>query len=218
MLWSLCSLFFCWLAFRELRGARSEHRSPEPLYLPYLLLVLGLAAACAWPPLQAWRFERFLEARATRLADGRPASVHCNTVIDSIFDQHMLAGGHANPRTGEIVIQKPWCEILRDYLDAPDRAGEREIISLNLFTHEAMHIRGELNEAVTECQAVQRNVRAARMLGVPDPIAKAHARRYYEELYALRAQGSDSGRHYHSAECFPGGALDERLPDSTWAP
>jgi len=217
MLWLLGSLFFCALIVRELVGAWRADR-PDPIYLPYLILIGTLAIACAWPAVSTWRFERFLEQHAMRLTDGKPASVHCNTVLDTMFDRNLLAAGHANPETGEIVFQTPWCDVLRNYLDDPAGADDREIVSLNLFTHEAMHIRGEMNEAVTECQSVQHNYRAARLLGVPDTLAKAHARRYYEVLYAARAQVGGYGGVYFSDRCGPGQEMDLGLPDSTWSP
>ena len=217
MLLTLCALFFAWLAVREIFGNFRSER-PEPIFLPYLLLVSVLAVACAWPPLSAWRFERFLEEKAMMLTDGKPVTVHCNTVFDTMLDRQQLAAGHANPSTGEIVFQKPWCSHLRDYLNDPEAADEREIASLNLFTHEAMHIRGELNEAVTECQAVQRNYRAARLLGVPDTVARHTAQRYYSQLYVLRQSSGAHAANYYSADCAPGSALDERLHYSTWSP
>ncbi len=217
MLWILCSLFFCGLVVRELFGSGRGGR-PEPIYLPYLVLVSVLAAAFAWPPLSTWRFERFLEDKAMLLADGKPVSVHCNTIIDTMFDRNMLAAGHANPQTGEIVFQTPWCDVLRDYLDDPQQADDERIVSLNLFTHEVMHIRGEMNEAMTECQSVQYNRRAARLLGVPEPLATQHARRYYSELYALRGRIGGYSGMYFSEQCAPGLAMDQRLPDSTWSP
>jgi hypothetical protein len=216
MLWIFCSLFFCGLVVRELFGAWRKDR-PDPIYLPYLALITLLAIAFAWPPVSVWRFERFLEDKARLLADGKPVSVHCNTVFDTMLDPNMLAAGHANPRTGEIVVQKPWCKVLRDYLDNPEQADDEELASLNLLTHEVMHIRGELNEAVTECQSVQYNYRAARLLGVPDALAKQHARRYYTELYALRGRVGGLSGTYFSDQCGPGKALDLGLTDSTWS-
>lgn len=216
MLWLLGSLFFSVLIVRELLGAGRADR-PDPVYPPYLILLAALAVACAWPAVNTWRFERFLAEKAMALTDGKPASVHCNSVLDTMLDRNLLAAGHANPETGEIVFQTPWCDVLREYLDDPASAGDRQIVSLNLFTHEAMHIRGELNEAVTECNAVQHNYRAARLLGVPDAQAKAHASRYYRTLYASRGQVGGYGGMYFSERCGPGLDMDLRLPDSTWA-
>src|SRR5271165_4386050 len=102
MLWLLASLFFLWCAFREIRGsyvARPGYDFPTPVTKPYLALVLVLAAACGWPVVHRWYFERVLSEKATELADNHRARVHCNTAFDTMLDPEMLASGHANPRT-----------------------------------------------------------------------------------------------------------------------
>jgi hypothetical protein len=158
-----------------------------------------------------------LSVKATELADNHRARVHCNTVLDTMLDPEMLAAGHANPQTGKIGIQHPWCSRLMSYLRHPGRASEDELWSLGMFTHESMHVRGELNEAITECEAVQRNYRAAKLLGVPDDIARRNAVDYYNVLYKRRGTTGGMQSAYYSDQCAPGKAMDERLSDSTWA-
>jgi hypothetical protein len=220
VLWLVLSLLFLWLAYREVRASvvvPAGFDSTRPVYKPYLAVVLALAVLCAWPPLHRWHFEHFLAVRATELADNHRARVHCNTLFDSIFDPELLAAGHADPRTGQIVIQPPGCTVLSSYLSHPERASEQEIWSLGLFTHESMHVRGEMNEPRTECQAVQRNYRAARLLGVPDRVAKENALAYYRIIYLRRQQLGIMQAMYFSPDCAPGKAWDEHLSDSTWA-
>jgi hypothetical protein len=220
MLWLAISLFFLWCAWREVRASivpPPDYDFPRPIYTPYLAAVLILAALFAWPTLHRWYFEHYLSAMATILADGHRAKVHCNTVLDTMFDREMLAAGHASPTTGRIVIQAPWCDRLSAYLRHPQRADPEELASLNLLTHESMHVRGEMNEAVTECQAVQRNARAARLMGVADDVARRNARDYYDTVYQWRSEVGGLAGSYYSRDCAPGKALDERLEDSTWA-
>jgi hypothetical protein len=220
MLWLLASLFFWWCALREIRGsfvARAGYDSPTPVTKPYLALVSALAFACAWPPVHTWYFEGLLSRKATELTDNHRATVHCNTLFDTMLDPEMLAAGHANPRTGKIALQSPWCDVLMSYLSHPGRATQREIESLNMLTHESMHVRGELNEARTECQAVQRNYRAAKLLGVPDRIAKQNALEYFNTTYQERGDSGPLQASYYSKECAPGKSWDEHLSDSTWA-
>ena len=220
MLWILISLFFFWCAFREVRGsivAPNGYDFPQPVSRFYLALVLGLAVAFAWPTVHRWYFQWFLSVKATELADNHRAKVHCNTTFDTMLDPAMLAAGHANPLTGEIGIQKPWCDTLMSYLAHPARATDLEIVSLDIFTHESMHVRGEMNEALTECQAVQRNYRAAKLLGVSDATAKQNALDIYNINYQLRGTIGGMQAAYYSDECAPGKAMDERLVDSTWA-
>jgi hypothetical protein len=220
MLWLLASLFFFGCAFREIRNAtlgRPGYPGPTPIYKPYLALVVVLGVACAFPPAHTWYFERFLSAKATELAEGHRAQVHCNTLFDTMLDPAMLAAGHANPLTGKIGIQHPWCDRLSAYLRHPQRASREELESLDIFTHESMHVRGEMNEARTECQAVQRDYRAAKLLGVPDATAKKNALEYYQDLYQERGLIGGMQSAYYSRDCAPGGAMDEHLIDSTWS-
>jgi hypothetical protein len=134
-----------------------------------------------------------------------------------MFDQAMLASAHADPTTGQMVFQYGWCGRLMDYLAHPARADREEIASLLMFAHEAMHVRGELDEARAECEAVQRYRRAAVLLGVPDALARRTGLAYFRGDYQLRRVAGGLSGSYYSAECRPGGALDEHLPDSTWA-
>jgi hypothetical protein len=221
MLWILISLFFVWCAFREIRGgmvAPPGFDQPVPAWKPYIVVMLSLAVLFAWPPVRTWHFQRMLSAKATELADNHRAIVHCNTIFDTMLDTEMLASGHADPRTGKIGIQHPWCNTLMSYLSHPGRANSQELVSLDIFTHESMHIRGEMNEARTECEAVQRNYRSAKLLGVPDAIAKRNALDYYNNGYQQRGTIGGMQAAYFSVECAPGGAMDEHLIDSTWAP
>jgi hypothetical protein len=221
LLWILTASFFGWCAFREISAsivAPAGFDFPRPISKPYLAVVLVLAASFAWPPVHTWYFQWLLSGKATELADNHRAKVHCNTLFDTMLDPAMLYSGHANPKTGSIVIQKPWCSTLMAYLRHPDRASHQELDSLDLFTHESMHIRGELNEARTECQAVQRDYRAARLLGVPEATARKNALDIYNVNYQERGTIGGMQAEYYSDQCAPGKAMDEHLDDSTWGP
>jgi hypothetical protein len=219
MLWIAVSLFFVWCAYREVRGSvvpRPGFDRTTPVYKPYLVATLILAVVFGWIPVHTWYLEYFLSEKATELAEGHRAHVHCNTVFDTMLDPAMLAAGHADPRTGKIGIQHPWCDRLSSYMRHPQRASEEELWSLGIITHESMHVRGEMDEAKTECQAVQRNYRAAKLLGVADDVARQNALDYYNILYKRRHDIGGLTGSYYSDQCAPGKAMDEHLEDSTW--
>lgn len=188
---------------------------PAPLDWSYIAITAALAILLAWSPVKLWLFERALTQHARVLSGNSKAHVHCNTVFDSFFDPNYLFAGHASFETGRIVFQRGWCERLMDHLAEPEKADRHGIFSVQLFAHEAMHIRGERNEAKTECQAIQRYYRTARMLGIPSQIAARNGMLYYTEWYPQR-QGASFSDHYYSPLCAPGNEWDENLPDSTW--
>ena len=64
---------------------------------------------------------------------------------------------------------------------------------------------------------MQRNYRAAKLLGVPDAIARRNALDYYNVLYQQRGKIGGMQGGYYSNQCAPGKAMDEHLDDSTWA-
>lgn len=199
----IISLFFLWMIYREL----NSEKALDTFALGYIAVLAVLAILSGYPIIDHWRFERLLSAKATELADNKRAKVKCATVFQSVYDKFGLAGT-GNPYTGEIVLQYPTCNDLRDYLDSPETANTKQITSLHVFTHEAMHVRGEMNEQKTDCQAIQRNIRAARMLGVRAHIAEQTAKDYYEGAYRFHP--------YFSKECAPGKKLDEQLSGSIW--
>jgi hypothetical protein len=220
MLLILISLFFCWLIYREFKQSKTptgfDCPPPMPVYKPYVVLCLIMAVLFAWTPIHYWHFQRYLSAIATELADSHPAKVHCNTAFDSMFDTFGINASHADPKTGELVIQYPWCATLMDYLNHPGSANQRELWGLAMLTHESMHVRGEYNEVITECEAVQRNYRTAKLLGVPDNIAQKNALDYYYGYYLKRPEMGTMQSAYFSDQCAPGKELDEHLSDSTW--
>jgi len=63
----------------------------------------------------------------------------------------------------------------------------------------------------------QRAYRAARLLGVPEAVARQNARDVFV-LYQERGRGGSLQQQYYSAQCAPGLSLDEHLSDSSWAP
>ena len=220
MFWVLISLLLGWLIFREFpstTAAPLDLPQSKKVWTAYIYVLVALALLSLWQPVHTWLFQRHLSAIATELADSHVAHVHCNSVIDTLFDPESTNIGHASPGSGEIAFQYPWCNTLMAYLRHPERADRDELSSLGLLTHESMHVRGELNDARTECEAVQRNFRTAQLLGVPIRIAKRNALDYYNSIYMLRALKEGDPDRYFSDQCAPGRKLDERLSDSSWS-
>jgi hypothetical protein len=63
---------------------------------------------------------------------------------------------------------------------------------------------------------VQRNYRAAKLLGVAEEVARQNALDYYNVLYQRRGTIGGMQTAYYSDQCAPGKSMDEHLSDSTW--
>lgn len=172
-----------------------------------------LAVACAVPVFRHAAFERRLDRVASDLA-GVPARVHCQTLGQTWTDAHTELGyvrlgpdGRPEHRT---VIAWEACEDVGSWMRTHSSSDIDQVIAVHVLSHESMHMAGIVNEAAAECAAMQRDVRTARALGASQGQAVALARTYWRRVYPTMPSG------YRSAQCAPGGALDEHLPDAPW--
>jgi hypothetical protein len=205
---SIFFLFFVYLIYRELRHNRNLPNRFDTFNKTYLAVLILLAISSLWLPLKQWRLESFLSEKASELAGIQSVTVHCNSLLDSIFTPSVNLAGLAYFEERKIVFEYQWCNYITEYLDHPENVSSRELFSLAIFTHESMHIRGERDEQKTECQAIQRNHIASKLLGVPDLIARKNAIAYYKTYYPQHP--------YFTRSCAPGKKFDEALADSVW--
>jgi hypothetical protein len=184
---------------------------------PYVsVVVLAVAGAGALVPVvRHARLEGELSRVATRLV-GVPATVHCQTVGEELVstDQDLgfvRSGPDGRPEHRTTIMREP-CDALGDYLGADHaRPSEDEVQAVHVLSHEARHMAGETSEARAECQAMQRDAAAARLLGADDAQARRLARSYWMVEYPRMPEG------YRDGACAPDGPWDEHLPDAPWA-
>ncbi|MEM6985156.1 MAG: hypothetical protein AAF499_01350 [Pseudomonadota bacterium] len=200
--------FFAWLIYREIQRPVPFDAPRGSFSYGYMGTLSLLFLFCAWLIIDHVRFERMLTQHA-RVVSGNPdADVHCQSLLETMLDPMPMAVAHARPDTGQIEFKATWCSHLADHLDDPANAQGEALWAMHVFTHEVMHIRGELNEQITDCQAYQRNQAMAERFGIPRDIAARNATAIYE----------NRSRHkkYFSAQCRAGGRLDESLPTPPW--
>jgi hypothetical protein len=180
-----------------------------------VLLLSALAISAAAPGVLRLREERRLAAVASALAGTRVA-VRCQGFGGAFVDAGVELGyvrwradGSPEPWT---LIKRDQCRDLAAYLRSGKRRPSRaQVVAVHVLTHESMHLAGVTDEALTECAAVQRDARTARLLGAPADAARALAVQYWLAVYPTMPDG------YRSSECRRGGSLDQRLGDGPWA-
>jgi hypothetical protein len=88
---------------------------------------------------------------------------------------------------------------------------ELKLMTWETFTHEAVHVRGIVDEAVAECFGMQLMAYFMFRMGTEAPLAIEAATDYATLLYE-RVNPTD----YVSSECRPGGALDLQPERPEW--
>ncbi|HVX69721.1 MAG TPA: hypothetical protein VHA79_08535 [Mycobacteriales bacterium] len=186
-------------------------RRKFPLVTVALLGVV--AAGLATPTVLRHREEGHLAKVATVLV-GQHVTVHCQTFGQTFTD---LSGDLGYVRYGpggpelHTTIQRGPCSDLKHYYNGDQaRPSAAEIIAVHVLTHESMHMRGETNEAIAECEAMQRDAETAQLLGASPQEGLALARAYWLTDYP------NMPGNYRTADCVLNGKLDERLPDPPW--
>jgi hypothetical protein len=101
------------------------------------------------------------------------------------------------------------------YHDERPTSGEsmlRKSEAVSVLAHEAEHMRNGLTatEAVTECHAMQRMRRLARIMGTSQDYADLLAERYASDLYQYNVD------KYRTEACHDGGSLDLHPDSDVW--
>jgi hypothetical protein len=187
-------------------------RRPFPIFSVALLVLLGVGLLV--PGARRAQLEHRLEIAASELV-GAPVVVECQTAGREFIDVgselgYVRYGPDGVPERATLIKRAP-CKNLARYLRSNhDRPDEAQVLAVHVLTHEAMHMAGITDEARAECLAMQQDARTARLLGASPDEAVVLARRYWRTVYPQMPD------RYVSAECRPGGELDQFWPDAPW--
>jgi hypothetical protein len=198
-----------WGAHR--RDSLGRERDLPVVRVSALVLVAVVAAV---PGAQRKVQERQLGKVASTLAQ-RHVKVHCQSGAAAFVDAGSELGwvpfdanGVPKPYT---LIKREQCKQLKAFTKHPDRPSIDEVVAVHVLTHAAMHMRGEPNEEVAACEAVQRDALTAQALGASPQAARTVALRYWMVVYPRMPDD------YVTGDCALGGALDEHLASAPWS-
>ena len=218
LIWAGLGLLACAAALvgRWLLRPRDGLGRSKPFPAVSVLLLVALAVGCLVPVYRHHRLETRLEAAASALV-GVPVEVNCQTAGQQFVDAGAELGfvryGPDGVPERATLIKRDQCSDLADYLGSDKSSPSRDqVVAVHILSHEARHMAGVTVEAEAECGAMQRDARAAQLLGADAEQALRLARMYWTTVYP---QMSDP---YSSADCRPAGPLDEALPDAPWSP
>jgi hypothetical protein len=179
-------------------------------------VVVVLAArsdrAATWASLPAEdrsRTEERITSEAAIIAGG-PVSVRCDESY-SFTGAGSDTLGVAFPRARLAYLDQGVCRALYDLQRGDGDGGERTAEALVVLAHEAVHLRGERREGVTECLALQEAGPLAVRMGLDEDRARALLRAELDQRLAERS--AIRAAYALPTSCRNGGALDRRLAD-----
>lgn len=177
--------------------------------LCFVILVTGLA----WNQYREDGRERALAAVAGEIA-GRPVKVRCQGLPSELLDIGWTAGevyfaADGRP-TDETRLKRGACGDLDRFREDPYTSDPDARYAVHILAHEAWHLRGVVDEATTECYALQTTALVARRLGAPPTEAQALA------VWNLLAAYPMLPASYRRGDCRNGGPFDLRPTSPVW--
>jgi hypothetical protein len=157
-----------------------------------------------------WYLDEFRGA-----ADKLAATKRCQTGTDVLYEsvtvvrkQRVRVRGRWVTRSVRRTVQRP-VEI-PVYGQCPDY--RRTLFALQTLAHESMHLRGIVDEGLTECYGMQLLDDVARWFGADDALAAELATDYWNEFYVRQRPESE----YFRADCVDGSSLDLSPASTSW--
>lgn len=192
-------LWLAWTLFKPIWDG-SRLRRGTTVFLVLALLVLGGLEA-------RWLYGQHKGSEAVAAISGnKDGYLECQRFSKTFFD------ARGSSRAGEVEWRRPERAMIRykecrDLINWVVSPGEKEFnknvgFAMFVLTHEAVHVAGEQDEAITECTALQLSPETMNMFGVSEEEAREYLDDYYENIYP------NQRKQYISEECRDGGELD----------
>lgn len=176
--WAVLALGFA-AAFVAAMVAAARGRSTK-----FVGSLAGLIAlACGW----VWWSDARMEARLSEAASavaGVQVHVDCQELF---FGEWMPTRGAGRVDARDDGSMDDVAHLDRKICTAaaswPEDDTDDAYTAVHVLTHEAGHVRGEANEAATECWAVQNSARVAEALGASRPRSERRAQWYLRAVF-----------------------------------
>jgi hypothetical protein len=144
----------------------------------------------------------------------RDVGVRCQGIFGEFVDVGAELGSvrfdaDGNP-AGHTDIRRSACNAIKDYERGDKSVKRDQAVAVHVLAHEAIHLRGVMDEAITECTGLQHTAQVARALGADAEQARALAEYYWRAVYPQLADA------YRSPDCADGGRLDLNPDSSVW--
>lgn len=206
LLWLLGVAVLGWIAHEHFWGL--DRRTGPLVALSALLLVVGTLEY------RAQAAERTFGEAVTEVAK-RPVSVRCQGMLGHLVDIGQELGSVMFSAEGDPAdvtnIKRDACNWAKEYARGDRRVTKEHAMAIEVLAHEAIHLRGWTDEAVTECYGMQNMVEIAVELGATQDQGQRLAEFYSRMLYPLMPD-----EYRNEADCRDEGRWDIHKGDPVW--
>ncbi len=194
-------------AFLVLQIRRDERHPFVMAALAFFLVAGGMAEY------RAQSAEALFGRAASKVAQ-RDVAVRCQGLLGNMVDISQELGSVWFDADGtpadKTDIKRDACNWAKEYASGKRRITMANAVAVQVIAHEAVHLSGEMNEAITECYGMQHAAEVAQELGATPMQAQQLAEFYWEAVYP------DMPDEYRTSDCVNGGPLDLRPDTDVW--
>lgn len=180
----------------------ARHGGGRPIAIGVVMVAAGLLGILEF---RAQAAERRFGEVASAIAL-RPVSVRCegffgelSAIGPELGRVQFNADGSPSDRT-DLVAEA--CRDLKDYLGGDHSPRVDTATAVHVLAHEAVHLKGVVDEAATECISLQLTTDTAIRLGARRGDAEKLTRLYWTAVYPFLPDA------YRTGECRDGGSFD----------
>ena len=189
-----------------------------PMAIVYGVSVLLLGSVLVGVFFEAkWQYNEHVYAQAVKNFAGNDVKVRCQRMIDLLVDTRLDIAGDVmwdsdGTLSNQANLKFEVCKNLQKWPVTDVKKADIDIIyAVEVLSHEAVHVSGVLNEAETECYAMQHYAEVAKALGVSQSQAEEAALRYANEAYSHMPS-----KYKDEVKCSAGGAWDLHPETNSW--
>lgn len=126
-----------------------------------------------------------LSSVVDEISGKKGGKVHCQRLSEAFFDTKVSAAGHvSSDKPNVAVVNFQQCQHIFAWMEnGKGEPTKDQTHAIHVLTHEAVHVSGQLNEAVTECTAINRDNITVRELGGSEEMGKRIASSYYTGIW-----------------------------------
>lgn len=170
-----------YLVFEPFKNRPGHRYRPNWLMVPIISMILIPTAFTEYQ----WQVMEKQGSRIVQtLSKKEESNLSCQRFFNTLWDTKVSVQGYVDYSKPDTATLK-WkqCKTLQTYLSDPSAPTDEQTIAFQVLLHESMHVRGEQNEAATECAALQAHQDAAKKLGSPESSVLINLRHYMRVVY-----------------------------------
>lgn len=121
----------------------------------------------------------------------KPASyLECQRLTSALIDAQLSKAGMVYlDNTDKAIVKYDGCKLWAEFLDSDKRnLSDKQLWAVGTIIHEAYHVKGEMNEATTQCLTIKKFSNVLQDYGVPENLIPGYQKRYFEASQRMPAE------------------------------